>query len=79
MQEAAEALEAACHKCRLPASEASHRRGDYFCLHSGVSMGSGQTKPMKMDDAYNATNRCILDKLNCMGSFERLGGFSTGK
>jgi hypothetical protein len=42
-------------------------------------MGGRQTHPMNMDDAYNATNRRILDELNAMESFQRLGRFSTGR
>jgi hypothetical protein len=42
-------------------------------------MGGGQTQPMNMDNAYNTTNVGILDKLNGMESFTRLGKFSTGR
>ena len=75
MQQGAEALEDARQQGSFSPSAGSHRRGDFFCLRSGLSHGGGQTRPTNV--ANGATNQRILDRLSKMDCFRRIGAFAT--
>jgi hypothetical protein len=77
MAEGVEALEAARRDCDLTPEQSKHRRGDYMCLRTGVSIGGGQRRPIAADNS-NANNR-VLDRLNKTRFFARLASFSTCK
>ena len=75
MAEGVEALETARRDCDLKPEEVNHRRGDYMCLRTGVSIGGGQQQPTVADNSE--TNNRILGNLNRTRFFERLASFST--
>jgi len=77
MVEGAEALEAACQDCDLKPETSNHRRGNYMCIRTGVSIGGGQQRPMVADNSE--ANDRILVQLNGTRFFERLAAFSTCK
>lgn len=74
---AAAALEWARTRSDLDPEEMHHRRGDYFTLRTGVSIGGGQTRPMAAKNSK--VNDEILQELNAMECFQRIAAFSTSK
>jgi hypothetical protein len=77
MAEGVEALETARRDCDLKPEMSNHRRGDYMCLRTGVSIGGGQQRPTVADNSES--NDRILVNLNKTRFFERLASFSTCK
>jgi hypothetical protein len=77
MAEGVETLEAARRDCDLPAEKIHHRRGDYMCLRTGVSIGGGQQQPTVADNSE--ANSRVLVNLNRTRFFEKLASFSTCK
>jgi hypothetical protein len=77
MAEGVEALEAARRDCDLIPEKSHHRRGDYMCLRTGVSIGGGQQRPTVASNSE--ANSRVLDNLNKTRFFERLASFSTCK
>src|ERR1700737_4784726 len=69
MAEGVDALEAARRDCDLKPEESNHRRGNYMCLRTGVSIGGGQQWPTVADNSE--TNSRVLDNLNRTPFFER--------
>ncbi|KAF8879430.1 hypothetical protein CPB84DRAFT_1751652 [Gymnopilus junonius] len=74
-QAAAQLLEDARRRCRLPKHSAHHRRGAFTTLWCGFSHGGGSTEPGNCTDTK--TNKGILDGLMSAEPFSRIAGFGS--
>ena len=76
-RQAAEMLEEARGRCKIPAKASRHRRGHFTALRCGVSHGGGQIGPGNLQN--NFPNDEVLAQLNQKLPFIRLSGFATSK
>lgn len=75
VKRAGEFIEAARRRMR-PVEDQGHRRGDYACIHCGISFGGGQTAPCNKAntrrDAQIARDLCEATPIR------RIAGFANG-